>query len=471
MPTVVFVILLAMFNYIPHMSSIIEADYGKRIQEISGYIILSSLWFSGAWIVNRLLDTLFFDFFLKQKLKVDVPLLIKNLSRLLIFFFAALGVISVVYSRSISGLLTATGAIGLVVGFALKNMISDVFDGVSLTIDKPFKVGDFIRFGPKGLNTDAKVVETTWRTTRFKSGTGGILVVPNSELYKMAFTNMSTVGAYFVLNYRFDMNAPVDRIKKLLVSAAISTPGVETDPPPAAHVKTIEKGNIIYALRFVFKTSERAQVAMKDAVNCKVVSLLSFLGFSFSLDKEQIVFRKTKAHENEIIALNKKDFIKQIPLFKSLTEEEYTTLSENIDTMKFKPNTNVIELDEQLACLYIIEEGLLSVHVKADDKMLKVAYLNTGSFFGEMSLLTGSKASATIVAENETTLFKVSKPLMKELFQNNPELIKSMSLIIAKRQAENSKRTAEIMSAEQLNAETKSIADRLVNSICSFFKI
>jgi signal-transduction protein with cAMP-binding, CBS, and nucleotidyltransferase domain len=195
------------------------------------------------------------------------------------------------------------------------------------------------------------------------------------------------------------------------------------------------------------------------------------LNFNFSLDKEQLVLRKSKKEEEEVVAISKQDFIKRIPLFQGLTDAEYSQLANNIDTMTFKPGTNVIELDEQLACLYITEEGLLSVHVKAGDKMIKVAYLNTGSFFGEMSLLTGSKASATIIAENETTLYQVSKPIMKELFKNNPGLIKSISLIIAKRQAENSKRTAEIMSAEKLNAETKSIADRLVNSICNFFKL
>ncbi len=472
MPAVLFAILLGMFNFIPHLTSILSVNYSQRLQDITAYTILSALWFSGAWIVNRLIDSLFFDFFLKQKFNTDVPVLIKNLSRLIIFFFAFLGVISVVYSRSISGLLTATGALGFMFGFALKNMISDVFDGVSLAIDKPFKIGDFIHFNDKGLQLDATVIETTWRTSRFKCNTGGVLVVPNSQLYKMAFTNLSTSGkTFFNLFFKFDMNAPVERIKKLLLSAAISTANVSSEPAPKVFIQSIDKGNITYKLMFVFTIKGNSQAAMKDAVNSKVISLLSFLGFTFSLDKEQYVIRKTKPHEEHIASISQDEFIKRIPLFKGLSEEEYQKLSQNMDVMTFKPGTSVVEVDEQLSCIYIIEEGLLSVHVKADDKMIKVAYLNTGSFFGEMSLLTGSKASATIISENQTTLYQVSKPVMKELFAKNPELIQSISLIIAKRQAENLKRKAEIMSAEQLNAETKSIADRLVNSICNFFKL
>lgn len=472
-PSIIFAILLALFSFVPELSQIIRADYSQRIQDIAGYTILSALWFSGAWIVNRLLDILLFDFFLKQKFHVDVPVLIKNLSRLLVFFFAFLGVISVVYSRSISGLLTATGAIGLVLGFALKNMISDVFDGVTISIDKPFKVGDYIHFNTSGFKLEATVIETTWRTSRFRCSTGGILVMPNSQFYKMPFINLSTSGrTLFTLDFKFDMHAPVEKLKKLLLSAAISTPGVMQTPAPEVTVKSIDKGNIVYTLMFAFPPNKYSQRCMKDAVNCKVISLLSFLGFSFSLDKELFVTRSALPHEQKVQSLSKLEFIKLIPLFKGLTDEEYQKLSDNMDTLTFKPNTNVIEIDQQLSCLYILEEGLLSVHVRAgEDRMIKVAHLNSGSFFGEMSLLTGAKTSATITAEFETTLYKVSKELLKDLFENNPELIKSISLIIAKRQAENTKRTAEIMSAEQLNAETQSIADRLVNSICSFFKL
>lgn len=472
MPMCVFALLLLLFNFIPHLTSIVHVDYSKRIQEIVAYIILSALWFSGAWIVNRILDSLFFDYFLKQKLEVEIPVLIKNLSRVAVFFFAVLGIISVVYSRSISGLLTATGAIGLMLGFGLKTLVSDVFDGISISIDKPFNVGDFIHFNDKGLRLEATVIETTWRTSRFKCNTGGVLVVPNSQIYKMSFTNLSTSGrTFFDLFFKFDIDAPVARIKKLLVSAAISTPGVMEDPPPEVYVKSIDKGNITYRLMFAYPPKKYSQRGMKDAVSCKVLSLLEFLGFGCSLDKEQLVIRKTRPQEDHIATISEKEFIKRVPLFSDLSETEYQYLSDNLDIIKFKPGTNVIEVDDQLSSLYIIEEGLLSVHIQSGDKLIKVAYLNTGSFFGEMSLLTGSKASATIIAENDTTLYQVGKPAMKALFEKNPELIQSISQIIAKRQAENNVRKAEIMSSEQLNAETKSIADKLVNSICNFFKL
>jgi len=111
------------------------------------------------------------------------------------------------------------------------------------------------------------------------------------------------------------------------------------------------------------------------------------------------------------------------------------------------------------------------VHVESIDKLIKVAYLNTGSFFGEMSLLTGSKASATIITLNNTTLYQINKSTIKNLFKKNPDLVHSISQVIAKREAENNMRKSEILSSTKLNTETSSIYDKLVKNICNFFNL
>tara|TARA_B110000879_G_C11118835_1_gene490819 strand:+ start:369 stop:713 length:345 start_codon:yes stop_codon:yes gene_type:complete len=114
---------------------------------------------------------------------------------------------------------------------------------------------------------------------------------------------------------------------------------------------------------------------------------------------------------------------------------------------------------------------MLSVHIQPADTLIKVAYLTSGVFFGEMSLLTGSKASATIVTENEAVLYQINKTVMKMLVRKNPEIIKSISMTITNRQADNNKCKETLLSTSEQNAATKPTADKLVSRIYDFFKL
>lgn len=472
-PIVFFLAILITFHFWPHATIFLGIDYTERAEMVIAYFLLTTLWFSGAWVVSRLANIFLFDALLKDRLGLEVPVLIKNLIRLFIYFVAFLGIVGVVYNKPITGLLTATGAVGVVLGFALKNMISDVFDGVSISIDKPFKVGDFIHFNDKGLRLQATVLETTWRTTRFRCDTAGVLVVPNSQLYKMAFTNLTTSGkTYFDLFFKFEVDIPINKAKKMLLSAAISTPGVMAEPAPEVVVKTIDSGTILFRLLFAFPPAKHKQRMMKDAVTCQVIDLCRLAGYQFGLEKEHLLIRRPKAEEVAHQRQSREHFLRKVPLFSELSHNEFKILLDGMDTLTLKAGTTAVEVDSTLSSLFIVNEGLLSVHIKGEkDRLIKVAYLNAGSFFGEMSLLTGSKATATIISENETQLFQIDKDTMKKLFDKNPELINAMSMTIATRQTENARRKEEILSGEALKSETKSIADKLVSSICNFFNI
>ena len=65
--------------------------------------------------------------------------------------------------------------------------------------------------------------------------------------------------------------------------------------------------------------------------------------------------------------------------------------------------------------------------------MRPVAILNEGDFFGEMALFTGEPRSANVVALEETEVLEIGHAAMKKLFDTNPDLVESLSYIIAER--------------------------------------
>ena len=68
-------------------------------------------------------------------------------------------------------------------------------------------------------------------------------------------------------------------------------------------------------------------------------------------------------------------------------------------------------------------------------------------------------------------LYQINKTVMKMLVRKNPEIIKSISMTITNRQADNNKCKETLLSTSEQNAATKPTADKLVSRIYDFFKL
>ena len=90
----------------------------------------------------------------------------------------------------IGPLLAGLGIAGLAVALALQDSLSNLFAGIHILADKPFKVGDFIV-----VNNDDKkkgwVDEIGWRSTRIRFPDNNMLIVPNAKLASSEILNSS----------------------------------------------------------------------------------------------------------------------------------------------------------------------------------------------------------------------------------------------------------------------------------------
>ena len=86
-----------------------------------------------------------------------------------------------------SSLVTASAVSAVVVGFALQDTLGNAFAGLAIQIEKPFRVGHWIKVG----DHDGMVEEVTWRATKLRTRAGTFIIVPNSVISKEAITNYS----------------------------------------------------------------------------------------------------------------------------------------------------------------------------------------------------------------------------------------------------------------------------------------
>lgn len=134
--------------------------------------------------------TFFLDNYKKKKLREDA-VSVTMLSALAFFFrvlvWAALALIALAhFGVDITALVAGLGVGGIAIALAVQNILKDVFASLSIILDKPFVIGDFIVVD----NYMGTIEDIGLKTTRVRSLTGEQLIFPNSNLLESRIKNM-----------------------------------------------------------------------------------------------------------------------------------------------------------------------------------------------------------------------------------------------------------------------------------------
>ena len=105
-----------------------------------------------------------------------------------IYLATLLAIVNFVFAVPVAGLLATSGVIAIVLGLALQNTLADVFSGIAVGIERPYKAGDLIWV--EG-NIEGHVVLVTWRSTHIATFQSTIAIVPNSVMAKARLINRS----------------------------------------------------------------------------------------------------------------------------------------------------------------------------------------------------------------------------------------------------------------------------------------
>lgn len=124
---------------------------------------------------------------------------VRVISTLIFFFFFLSGVFIALEILGLESVLTkllaGAGIVGIVAGFAFKDIASNAFAGLLLNTQRPFSVGDWVSIDDK-FGTIKKI---GWITTSIKTISGQEVFVPNQLIYNSTFTNFSTYAKRLVI--------------------------------------------------------------------------------------------------------------------------------------------------------------------------------------------------------------------------------------------------------------------------------
>lgn len=106
---------------------------------------------------------------------------------------------------SISGVLAFGGIGGIAVGFAAKDLLANFFGGLTIYMDRPFSVGDWIRSPDQEI--EGTVEDIGWRLTRIRTFDKRPLYIPNSTFTRISLENpsrMTNRRLYETIGVRYD---------------------------------------------------------------------------------------------------------------------------------------------------------------------------------------------------------------------------------------------------------------------------
>jgi small-conductance mechanosensitive channel len=120
------------------------------------------------------------------------------------------------FNAALESLLFGAGLLGIVVGFAAKDMLGNVLAGIMLFFDRPFRIGDTIKMG----EMFGKVIDIGLRSTKIKTFDNKYVTVPNGLADSTIIENLSRYDTRrFSVEVGVDYDADIDRAKKAIGKA------------------------------------------------------------------------------------------------------------------------------------------------------------------------------------------------------------------------------------------------------------
>ena len=215
--------------------------------------------------------------------------LFDNLAKIAIFG-AGVYAFFVVWNIDMTAWLASAGIAGIAIGFAAKDSLSNLFSGVFIIADAPYKVGDYIVLDKGGRG---KVVNIGLRSTRILTRDDIEVTIPNSIIGNSMIINQSG-GPHEKMRVRLKIGvaygSDVDRVKEILVETAKADPLVCTIPEPRIRFRQFGASSLDFELLFWVESPEvRGRVV--DAMNTAVYKKLNDESIEIPYSKQDLYIK------------------------------------------------------------------------------------------------------------------------------------------------------------------------------------
>ncbi len=231
-----------------------------------------------AWFLVRIIKRIEANFLNPVRGKKVDPTSVTAVGRLLRISIIVIVVLMVMQTLgfSISGVLAFGGVGGLAIGFAAKDMLANFFGAMMIYLDKPFRVGDWIRSPDKEIEGTVEYIG--WRQTRIRTFSKRPLYVPNATFANISVENPSRMEnrrIKEVVGLRYEDASELESILKEIRAYLWSHAEIDTDKIIMANFNAFGASSLDCFIYCFTKTTDWAAYHMiKEEILLNIMSII-----------------------------------------------------------------------------------------------------------------------------------------------------------------------------------------------------
>ncbi|MEO8668561.1 MAG: cyclic nucleotide-binding domain-containing protein [Bauldia sp.] len=135
--------------------------------------------------------------------------------------------------------------------------------------------------------------------------------------------------------------------------------------------------------------------------------------------------------------MDTREFLGTIPFFTEVLDAtQVDQLAAGARRVRYQKGDSLIREDDLGESMFALIGGEVEVSVHDRGKERHVATVSAGQIVGEMSLLTGARRSASVVAVTEVTAIEIPKSALQPILNSSPILYEHFAAMLEKRQKE-----------------------------------
>jgi branched-chain amino acid transport system substrate-binding protein len=423
-------------------------------------------------LVYRLIDRFWLSQQRDRRGRLAIPKLVRDLAAWILILAAIVIAGHQVFDIGFEKFTLSVTVLSAVVGFALQDVLKNVFAGLALQTEAPFDTGDWVVINGE----PRQVLEMTWRSTHLRNNLGVEFREPNSNLANAEIVNLGSgeIPVGFEIEVSLTYGAPPQQVRDSLERAARSAPAVATSPPPQAFLTSFGDSGILYRLRF-WTSQVQALTRVLGDVRSRVWYQLKRDGFTIPFPirtVEHVAQRDLEQERRAGEVARVAELLESIDFLAALPEGARRQLAQGAHKMVFDAGERLVVEGEKGDSLYVVSRGTVLVSKSGAEigtSNVELATLGAGDYFGEMSLLTGAGRSATVTAEDGVEAFVLDRSALAPILHGDPSIAETLSRVLARRMAEMVARVED--RRDELRKTPAAAQHTLLQKIRSFFRL
>ena len=214
--------------------------------------------------------------------------LLENILTYVVYFIAFVNILSIM-TFDIKGLIAGAGVVGLAVGFGAQSLVKDVITGFFIIFEDQFSVGDYIRIG----NFEGYVEEIGLRTTKIKSWTGELHILPNGSITEVTNFSLNNSIAIVDVTVAYEENiVEVERIIEDLLKTLPEKYEELVAPPELLGIQNLGSTEVV--LRIIAETTPMNHLYIARMIRKEVKLCLDQKGIEIPFPRLVMYSREEK---------------------------------------------------------------------------------------------------------------------------------------------------------------------------------